>query len=114
MEKISPRAWPPDLQPVTASPRRTDFVADYTGVLRHRRGRARQAGKLPTSTTTNYRHPHRAGSYYLAYLRKQALVPLRCAEIDFTLNKLARLFPIKTILLKAAATSTARPQSRAD
>lgn len=108
MEKDFTKGLAPDLQPVTAAISRTDFVANYTGesfaiaVDAH--------GKLGwKSAYIDDDHliailTEQVSDEYLAYLRKQGVSYLfgGAQEIDFTLvlDKLGRLFPIKTILLE--------------
>ena len=108
MEKDFTKGLAPDLQAVTGPIDRTDFVADYTAdsfaiaVDAH--------GKLGwKSSHIDDDHlisilTEQVSDEYLAYLRKKGISYLFGGkkELDFALvlDKLGRLFPIKTILLE--------------
>ena len=108
MEKDFTKGLAPVLEPVTMPLDRTDFVADYTSssfaiaVDAH--------GKLGwESAYIDDDHliavlTEQVSDEYLAYLRKQGVSYLfgGIKEINFArvLDKLGRLFPIKTVLLE--------------
>lgn len=108
MEKDFTKGLAPDLQPVTGPVDRTDFVADYTSTSFAIAVDAH--GKLGwKSAYIDEDHlisilTEQVSDEYLAYLRKKGVSYLFGGkkELDFALvlNKLGRLFPIKTILLE--------------
>ena len=108
MEKDFTKGLAPDLQPVSHPLDRQDFVADYTadsfaiavdahGKLGWKSGHIDDDHLISILT-------EQVSDEYLAYLRKQGISYLFGGkkELDFALvlDKLGRLFPIKTILLE--------------
>ena len=108
MEKDFTKGLAPDLQPVSHPLDRQDFVADYTadsfaiavdahGKLGWKSGHIDDDHLISILT-------EQVSDEYLAYLRKQGVSYLFGGkkELDFALvlDKLGRLFPIKTLLLE--------------
>ncbi|ALW86241.1 deaminase [Hymenobacter sedentarius] len=108
MEKDFTKGLTPDLQPVSHPLDRQDFVADYTadsfaiavdahGKLGWKSGQIDDDHLISILT-------EQVSDEYLAYLRKQGVSYLFGGkkELDFALvlEKLGRLFPIKTLLLE--------------